>query len=437
MAGHDIDFHRNDLYTAINNGDYPEWEFGVQIIPEKDADKYDFDLTDPTKIVPESLVPVTTIGKMVLNRNVDNFFSETEQVTFHPGHVVRGIGFTNDPLLQGRLFSYLDTQLNRMSSPNFMQIPINRPINKVHNNQRDGFMQQTIHKGKVAYHPNGLQDNTPSMVEPKDGGYIEYPEKIVGTKQRGRSPKFFDHYSQPRLFYNSLTAAEQQQLVDGLRFEIGKSKSLDVRKRMIGVINHVDNDLACRIAKRVNVDCPDKVVDNDGAKTTGLSIEHFPKPNNIRTRTVAILTAPGTDADEAQAMYDYLKDQGAYPTLIGVNLGEQDNLNITSTYMHTASVLFDAVYVPGGSKGINTLTDDLAQFPYDEPKMFVIDAFRHCKPIAATSEGVDFVNDAISSVKISNKEGIITGKSVDSITDDFKKALIHQRFWSRLTLDKQ
>ncbi|KAI8142419.1 catalase-like domain-containing protein [Fennellomyces sp. T-0311] len=436
VCGKDIDFHRNDLYNAINNGDYPEWEFGVQIIPEEDFDSFDFDLTDPTKIVPESLVPVTRLGKLVLNRNVENYFSETEQITLHPGHVVRGIGFTNDPLLQGRLFSYLDTQINRMNSANFMQIPINRPVNPVHNNQRDGYMQQQVHKGKVAYYPNGLQDNTPSMVEPKDGGYIDYPEKISGIKQRGRSAKFFDFYSQARLYYNSLTSPEKQQMIDGLRFEIGKSKSLDVRKRMIAVINNVDNNLARRIAKRINVPLPEKVVDNDNKTSTGISIEEYPKADNIRTRTVAILTAPGIDTDEATAMFDYLTEQGAYPSFVGINLGDQEGLNITTTYLHTASVLYDAVYVPSGKKGIRTLTKDLGEFPYEEPQTFILEAYRHCKPIAASGEGTKFVNSVLGE-KVTNRDGIVTGKSSSDIEDDFKAALIQQRFWSRLYLDQE
>ncbi|ORY95751.1 catalase-like domain-containing protein [Syncephalastrum racemosum] len=435
IAGKDIDFHRNDLYTAIERGDYPEYELGVQIIPEEDEDKFDFDLLDPTKIVPESLVPVTKIGRMVLNRNVDNFFSETEQITFHPGHVVRGIGFTNDPLLQGRLFSYLDTQLNRMNGANFMQIPINRPIVPVHNNQRDGYMQQNVYTGKVSYFPNGLQGNTPSMVEPEQGGYIDYREHIDGVKQRGRSAKFFDFYSQPRLFYNSLTPAEKQQMINGLRFEVGKSKSLDVRKRMIDVINHVDNNLARRIAEDIGVPLPDKIVENDNRTTVGLSIQNYPKPDNIRTRTVAILTAPGSDTGEAQALYDYLAGEGAYVDFIGTALGDQNGLNITSTYLHTSSVLYDALYVPGGEAGIKKLTSSSSLFPYDEPKAFVLDAYRHGKPIAATgSDAIQFINAAVG-FDITDKDGVVTGDSPSDIESKFREALIEQRFWSRIPLD--
>lgn len=440
IAGKNIDFHRDDLYTAINNGDYPEWEWGVQLIPEADVNKYDFSLLDPTKLIPESVIPFQPLGKMVLNRNPDNYFAETEQITFHPGHVVRGIGFTNDPLLQGRLFSYLDTQINRMSGPNYMQLPINRPINPVHNNQRDGYMQSQIHKGKVAYFPNGLQGNTPSMVDKEEGGYIEYPEKINNvTKIRGRSSKFFDFYSQPQLYYNSLSVAEKQQLVDGARFEIGKSKSLDVRKRMIRQINFVDNELARRIAYGVGVDLPKQVTENKNHTAPGLSIEKYPKANNIKTRTVAILTAPGTNTAEARAMFNFLKSKGAYPTYVGLHLGSQDGLDITDTYMTTASVLFDAVYVPGGQKALGAMTARSSFFPYEEPKMFILDSFRHGKPIAASAEGVSLLKYAgidIPVGKAKEAKGVIIDDKEAGVQSAFEKALIQQRFWSRLPLDQ-
>ncbi|KAF7732521.1 hypothetical protein EC973_003268 [Apophysomyces ossiformis] len=442
IAGKDIDFHRRDLYNAINRGDYPEYELGVQIIPEEDENKYDFDLLDPTKIVPESLVPVTKLGKMVLNRNVDNFFSETEQVTFHPGHVVRGIGFTNDALLQGRLFSYLDTQLNRMGGPNFLQLPINRPINPVTNNQRDGLMQANIYKGVVAYHPNGLQENTPAVVDATEGGYIDYPEQVDGRKQRGRTAKFFDFYSQPQLFWNSLTPAEQQQLVDGARFEIGKSKSMDVRRRMVDHLNHIDNGLARRVAVAIGVALPDKIEDNKNQTTVGISIEKYPKPDHIRTKTVAILTAPGTNVQEAKAMYDFLDKEGAYVEYIGLGLGTVEGLNITNTYLTTSSVLFEAVYVPGGSS-IDILMGKTSKFPYEEPALFVLDAFRHGKPVGASSDGIKLLEAAKVPLPpsemgegVQEKDGVIIGQPDDDFQTSFKKALIQQRFWSRLPLDE-
>jgi len=438
IAGKDIDFHRKDLYNAIDKGDFPEYELGVQIIPAENIDQYNFSILDPTKIVPESLVPFYPLGRIVLNRNPDNYFAETEQVTFHPGHVVRGIGFTNDPLLQGRLFSYLDTQLNRMNGANFMQLPINLPINPVHNNQRDGYMQRNIYKGDVAYYPNGLQGNTPEVVSPADGGYIEYPEEINNAKKiRGQSAKFFDYYSQPRLFYNSLTDAEKQQLVDGARFEIGKSKSIDVRRRMIEELNKVDNSLARRIAYSVGVDLPEKVVDNDNQTSIGLSIENYPKPDNIVSRTVAILVGPGVDVSEAQAMFNFLEQRKAYPDYVGFKLGDLDGLAVNNTFLTTSSVLWDAVYVPGGHEFMEALVSKNSFFPFDEPKSFILDAFRHGKPIAASSDGVRLLKYADIDIPKGSRElnGVIVTRQEDEAEALFEKALIQQRFWSRLPLD--
>ncbi|KAI9261636.1 catalase-like domain-containing protein [Phascolomyces articulosus] len=436
IAGKNSDFHRDDLYTAINRGDFPSWELGVQIIPAEDEFKYDFDLLDPTKLVPEDLVPVTKLGRMVLNRNVDNFFSETEQVTMHPGHLVNGIGITDDPLLQGRLFSYLDTQINRMNSANFMQLPINRPLNQVTNNQRDGFMQSNTFKGNVAYYPNALNGNKPELASHADGGYIEYPEEVNGQKQRGRPPSFWDFYSQARLYWNSLTPAEQQQTVDGFRFEVGKSKSVDVRRRFVDRLNQIDNSLARRVAIGVGVPLPEMVVENDGKTDSHLSIQNYPKPDNIRTRRVAILTAPGTNQQEAKSMYDYLTAEGAYPSYIGVHQGDQEGLNIDNTYVLDSSVLYDAIYIPGGAGGIDFLSESTSLFPMDEPKAFVMDAYRHGKPIAASSEGEQFFQAAVEGMTgVNGTDGIILG-SENNIQESFKQALITQRFWSRLPIDQ-
>ncbi|KAI7859847.1 catalase-like domain-containing protein [Circinella umbellata] len=434
IGGKNIDFHRQDLYTAIDKGDYPEYELGVQIIEEEDANKYPY-LLDPTKLVPESLVPVTPLGKMTLNRNVENFFAETEQVAFCVSRIVRGIGFTNDSLLQGRLFSYPDTQINRMNSVNNMQLPINRPINGVHNNQRDGYMQTNIHKGDVTYFPNHLGGNAPAIAEENQGGYIEYPEKIEAgaTKIREQVSTVDDHYSQAQLYWNSLTVYEKQQTVDGLRFEVGKSVDLGVRKRMIDVLNHVDNGLARRVAAGVNVPLPDKVADNPGHTTVGLSIEERPHPPHIKTKTVAILTAPGTNVKDAQAMYDFLKKEGAYVEYVGPALGDQEGLEITQTYTTTSSVLFDAVYIPDGSEAIKILTTKQSTFPYGEPSVFVMDAFRHCKPIGASGAGVELLK--LSKVEGGEKDGVFIGEQSSGLLDGFKNALIKQRYWTRLALD--
>jgi catalase len=324
-----------------------------------------------------------------------------------------------------------------MSTANYMQLPINRPLHRPHNNQRDGFMQFNVNKGRVAYYPNALQDNTPSVVAPKDGGYIEYPEKMSASKQRGKHGKFNDHFSQAQLFYNSLTTAEQQQLVDGARFEIGKCDSPIVRQNMVAILNQVDNNLACRVARAVGVTEPDKSVDNKLKTSEGLSIENFKKPNHIKTKKVAILTAPGIDEKDAKRIHDYLTKNGAYVDYIGFHLDE--GLSITQTYTTSSSVLYDGVYVPAGSpEAFESLTSTNAMFPYNEPSMFVLDAYRHGKPIAASGkEAYQFLKE--SKVPIYNdtteqvKFGVLTTK--DDIESKFKSALIKQRFWNRLPTD--
>ena len=256
ISGTDPDFHRRDLWDAIENGDFPEWELGVQIVKEKDEFKFGFDLLDPTKLIPEELVPVKRIGKMTLNRNPDNFFAETEQVAFHPGHIVPGIDFSNDPLLQGRLFSYTDTQLKRLGSPNFHEIPINRSVAPVHNNQRDGHMRQAINQGKVSYEPNTLGGGCPMQAKAAMGGFASHAEKVDGNKIRARSDSFFDHFSQATLFYNSQSKPEKDHIVRALRFELGKVEVPAIRERMVGILGMVDKDLAAKVAVGLGIALP-------------------------------------------------------------------------------------------------------------------------------------------------------------------------------------
>ena len=241
ISGKDPDFHRRDLWEAIEAGQYPEYELCVQLVPEKDEMKFDFDLLDPTKIIPEELVPVTPLGKMTLNRNPDNFFAETEQAAYHPGHIVPGIDFTNDPLLQGRLFSYLDTQLKRLGGPNFHEIPINRPVAPVHNNQRDGHMRQMINRGVTSYEPNSINSGCPFQAKWSEGGFASYAERIDARKVRARSASFHDHFSQATLFYNSQTEIEKKHIVEAFHFELGKVQRVAIRERMLGLITGGQN----------------------------------------------------------------------------------------------------------------------------------------------------------------------------------------------------
>lgn len=351
-----------------------------------------------------------------------------------------GITFTDDPLLQGRLFSYIDTQLNRMNSANYMQIPINRPHVPVHNNQRDGYQQHNVYKGKVAYYPNKMQDNTPEVVSGDKGGYLEYHETVNGKKQRGKSGKFADHFSQAQLFWNSLTTPEQQQLVDAARFELGKCMDMGVRKRMVDVFNRVDNNLAVRVASAIGVDAPNPVSVNHNQTSVGLSIDNYPLPKNIKAKRVAILTGPGISKSDVNAMYKYLDGEGAYVDLVGLKLGDQEGLFINQTYLTTASVLYDAVYVPDGSeKTFEVLSDPISNFPYEEPAMFVLDAYRHGKPIAANGRAVAFLKMAKIPAKAlteDNEYGVfVTEGSGKSLESDFKKGIMRQRFWTRLPTD--
>src|ERR1700744_147781 len=258
ISGKDPDFHRRDLWDAIEAGAFPEWEFGVQIIPEADEHKFDFDLLDPTKLIPEELVPVQRVGTLTLNRNPDNFFAETEQVAFHPGHLVPGIDFSNDPLLQGRLFSYTDTQLSRLGSPNFHEIPINRSINTVHNNQRDGHMRQQINKDKTSYSPNSIGGGCPFQARAAEGGFTSYMERIDSKKIRGRSKSFFDHFSQAALFFHRQSVVEQNHIINALRFELGNVTIPAIRERMVGILSMVDKALAQSVANGLGIALPKK-----------------------------------------------------------------------------------------------------------------------------------------------------------------------------------
>ena len=309
ISGKDPDFHRRDLWNAIESGAFPEWELGIPVVPEADEHKFEFDLLDPTKLIPEELVPVQRIGKMTLNRNPENFFAETEQVAFHVGHIVPGIDFSNDPLLQGRLFSYTDTQLIRLGGPNFHEIPINRPVVPVHNNQRDGFMRQQINKGRVSYNPNSLASGCPFQAKMAEGGFNSFAEKIDAKKIRERSQSFFDHFSQARLFFNSQSDHEKNHIVDALSFELGKVETEAIRVRMLGILSQVDKGLATQVAYNLGLHVPKKPeqpmnhsipADGDPMKfqpikvesslksSAALSMENTVK-DSIKTRQVAIL----------------------------------------------------------------------------------------------------------------------------------------------------
>ncbi|MED3977801.1 catalase [Priestia megaterium] len=420
ISGKDPDFHRRDLWESIENGDYPEYELGIQIIDEEDEFKFDFDILDPTKLWPEEDIPVKLVGKMTLNRNVDNVFAETEQVAFHPGHVVPGIDFSNDPLLQGRLFSYTDTQLIRLGGPNFHELPINRPVCPFHNNQRDGYGRQTINKGPVSYHRNSLAANTPAPVSESEGGYAHYQEKVEGRKVRSRSESFKDHFSQATLFWNSMSDPEKEHIISAFSFELGKVKSKSVQQQVIDMFANVSTVLAKQVAQAIGATPPSGEDAPVTKSSPALSQEQtIKKPN---TRKVAVLVADDFSSDLPQVL-NSLKQQGIQPEIVSTTLQsvkgtDGSELEVQHTFLTSDSVLFDAVYVVGSSSADEKFRKEALTFAQE--------AFEHFKPIGATDEGVKWLKAA----GLDSSPGVVTGETT-RFTDEFVEAISAHRHWNR------
>ncbi|WP_446050478.1 catalase [Zobellia laminariae] len=445
ISGADSDFHRRDLWNAIEAGNYPEWELGLQIVPEEDEHKYDFDLLDPTKLIPEEMVPVKIVGKMVLNRNPENFFAETEQVAFMPGSIVPGIDFTNDPLLQGRLFSYRDTQLSRLGSHNFHQIPINKPVGEARNNQRDGHMQTEIPKGRTAYFPNSISGGCPYLSTVAEGGFESYQERIDAKKIRTRSASFNDHYSQPALFYRSLSDWEKEHVMSAYSFELGKCEFKHIKERMLYLIAQIDTDLADKVAANLGMKVPSTIqepvnqaigadanVEEQQPSKKKIYLDKSPKLSQantnfdlIETRQIAVLVADGFHMKDFKTMADALKKKGAVIKLIAphggsVTCDEGMEHKVDAAIMTTESVLFDAVFIPGGKKSVDAL---VSQSKFIK---FINETYKHCKAIAVTNEGKqvldkseieDFENDA--------------ALFINGTPEDFIGAIAKHRNWDR------
>ncbi|WP_151822547.1 catalase HPII [Acinetobacter oleivorans] len=430
LAGKDPDFHRRDLYEAIENGVYPEWELGVQIVEEEDEMNFDFDLLDPTKIIPEELVPVTPIGRFVLNRNVDNFFAETEQVAFCPGHIVPGIDFTNDPLLQARLFSYTDTQLSRLGGPNFHQIPINKPVCPFHNNQRDGIHQHTIHKGQASYQPNSIDNDWPAETPPaaSNGGFESYPEQISGHKLRQRSETFSDHFSQPRLYYKSLAPHEQKHVVDAYTFELSKVQRKYIRERQVQqILANIDLDLARQVGANLGIEVPDLTLDYKKTaveKSAKLSFLAFP-PEDIQGRKVAVLIHNLVKSDTLEAIKNWAIKEGAVVHLLAPSLApvkdHKDNIIVADgMQMAEPSIAYDAVIIPDGDNLNAVLQDGVARH-------YVLEAYKHLKPIAFLGNK----SDLLEPLGLVADEGTLVADEFQPIAEKFKKLIMAHRVWSR------
>ncbi|NDP48108.1 MAG: catalase [Sulfuriferula multivorans] len=387
ISGADQDFHRRDMFESIEAGNFPEWEFAVQLFTQEDADRFPFDHLDATKLIPEELVPLQVIGRMVLDRWPNNFFAETEQVAYCPSHVVPGIDFSNDPLLQGRLFSYLDTQLSRLGSPNFHQIPVNAPKCPFANHQRDGHMQMAQPAGRVAYEPNSLSEYSPRET-PK--GFHSAAVTETGEKGRIRDERFADHYSQARQFYLSQTTYEQAHIASALVFELSKVEHPHIRVAMVAHLRHIETDLAQRVAAGLGLDkMPDAPVAaapvQEMAPSSALQIIGKMK-DTLVGRAVGILIAEGSDGAVIKKIKKAATDAGASvkivaPKVGGTKLADGSMLAADGQLAGTPSVLFDAVAVILSDKGAKALSMEGAAID------FVRDAFGHLKAIAVDKGG--------------------------------------------------
>jgi catalase len=413
-------------------GDYPEWELGVQIVEEENEHDFDFDILDPTKIIPEEIVPITPLGKMTLNRNPDNFFAETEQVAFCPGHIVPGIDFSNDPLLQGRLFSYTDTQISRLGGPNFHELPINRPVAPFHNGQRDAQHRTTIDKGRASYEPNSIDGGWPKETPPaaQDGGFESYPERIDAAKIRQRSESFSDHFSQARLFFNSMSDHEKEHIIAAYSFELGKVEREFIRAREVNeILANIDLTLAKRVAENLGLPAPAKGT----VEVRKTSLEQSPAlsqanllPGNIKTRKVAILAANGVDAAAIDAMKKALEAEGAHAKLLGptsapVKTADGKALPVDASMEGMPSIAFDAVFVPGGAASITALSGDGVALHY------LLEAYKHLKAIALQGEAKQ-LQDLL---KLDADAGLLQGADVGALTKPFFAAIGEHRVWAR------
>jgi catalase len=425
IAGADPDFHRRDLHEAIARGDYPEWELGLQLFDDKLAQSLPYDVLDPTKLIPEEVVPVRIVGRMVLNRNPDNFFAETEQVAYCPANIVPGIDFSNDPLLQGRLFSYLDTQLKRLGSTNFHQIPINQPKQcPFHNFQRDGQMQMGQFKGRANYEPNSLaeagEDGGPR--ENRTLGFHSFAEPLSETKQRVRSASFADHYSQARMFYRSLLAPEQAHIATAIGFELSKVQLEHVRARTLSNLRNVDEQLAKRVAEALAMPLP--AASKPAAKV--LDLEPSPAlrivgnmKDTLEGRSIGILFAEGSDAALINALESSAQKAGANVMLVapkvgGIALSDGTELKADGQLQGTPSVMFDAVAVVLSAEGTAQLLNEAAAVQW------VMDAYGHLKAIGSNPEAKPLLD----------KAGVQADEGVVGLKSDFVNAA-KRRFFER------
>jgi catalase len=425
IGGVDPDFHRNDIIEAIKKGVYPEYELGVQLIPEEDEFSYDFDILDDTKLWPEEVIPVETVGVMTLNRLMDNFFAEEEQSVFDPAHVIPGIDFTNDPVLQGRAFAYRDTELYRQRTANINDIPVNRPLVKRNFNLRDSFNRYRIDIDSVHYHNNSLAGNTPSEASAEEGGYVNYPEKVSGRLTREvPSDSFIDHFSQPRMFYHSLSQVEKQDLTNNLIFHLANVKSKSVREQNVRMWANVDYGMASVLADHIGTERPPKL--DLPTPPTYPSLSQLNTPTYAATRKIAIIIADGFPAHEVTSVLNRFQANHIFYDIISEGLGEitaSDGTVITADENFTTAypILYDGVYLVGG-KANNP------QLLRQEMEKYFKSAYKYYKPIGIASGAENYFTPP---AKSNNLIGVVYGSHTGQFTQEFIKAIAKQRFWER------
>ncbi|WP_042149002.1 catalase [Paucisalibacillus sp. EB02] len=423
IGGIDPDFHRKDLREAIDKGFYPEYELGVQLIPLEDEFKFDFDVLDPSKFWPEELVPVQIIGKMTLNRNIQNYFTESEQVAFNPGNVVPGIDFSNDPVLQGRLMAYRETQQHRLGSANYDELPINRSLCPFHNNTRRGFMRQRIDVDEVNYHQNSLANNTPYTVPPEEGGYESYPKKVEGHVIRARSDSFKDYFSQIRIFWNSITPIEKQHTIEAFIYQLGKVKSESVRQQNVDLLANVDKELATIVADNIGVNPPSG--SHVPVSISYPSLSQFNTPRYAVTQKVGVLVGNGFNGREVTSVLTALQQQGIFVVVISEKLGtvtgsDGTKLKVNDIFLTLSPYLVDSLYIVGGS------ASNQERFNSDVTN-FIHEAYKQYKPIGVATTGQSFIQTSNNN----NLAGVVFAANNPNFERDFVTAIGQMRFWNR------
>lgn len=433
LMGRDPDFHRKNLWESIEAGDYPEYELGLQIIPESEVKNFDFDILDATKLIPEALVPVQRIGKMVLNRNPDNYFAETEQVAFCPANLVPGVDFSNDPLLQGRIFSYIDTQMYRLGGANFNEIPINKPVCPFHNQQRDGFHRMEINTNPANYEPNSINNNWPRETAPKaqNGGFSSYQETLDGEKIRQRSESMTNFYSMPRLFWQSQTATEQQHIINAFSFELGKVMRPYIRERVVDLLCNINHDLAKGVATHLGITLtaeqkarPAPILFNNLDSDPTLSL-YANKTLSLTSRKVAILVSDGVCGESVNKIREMLTKKKLYSLLLAPHMGvvktqQGDSLKVDGTIEGNPSVTIDAVVVPT-NQNIEMLLND------GNAKYYLQQAYKHLKPIALHNNAKRLFDAAM----LEEDKGTLMDDNIVELILTLMKVLSLHRIWER------